>query len=139
MLFYVLPMSSILPAVLVAFTAVLVFAAGWRMVPPQHSLVGGGTSLLFFLLHPALLSGVQNSSPWDAFFVMLFVCAWLWMEHWSLFMRSWLLAGVYAFGLWGVSPIALWAIIALVPWVVFNRRPLDALASLLTIFFGGFF
>src|SRR5947207_1184781 len=104
MLFYVLPMSTILPTVLVAFTAGLVFAAGWKMVPPQHSIVGGGTALLLFLLHPALVAGIQNSSPWDAFFVMFFVCAWLSMEHWSLFMRSWVLAGVFAFGLWIGSP-----------------------------------
>jgi len=30
-----------------------------------------------------------------------FVSGWLLMEHWSLFMRSWVLAGICALGLWG--------------------------------------
>src|SRR5882672_6997493 len=132
-------MTAVLPVSLVALTALLVFAAGWRMCPPQNAIAGGTGSVLLFLLHPSVLSGIQNSSPWDAFYVMLFLCAWLWVEHWSLFMRSWVLAGIYAFGLWVGTPFVLWGLVALVPWVVFNRRPLDAAVSLMTIFIGGLF
>jgi hypothetical protein len=31
-----------------------------------------------------------------------------------------------------------WGMVAMVPWVVFNRRPLAAVGSLLTVFLGGF-
>jgi len=130
-------MTAILPAILVALTAALVFAAGWRMCAPQNAIAGGTGSLLLFLLHPSLLSGIQNSSPWDAIFAMLFVCAWLWMENWSLFMRSWVLAGIFAFGLWVGTSFVLWGLVALVPWVIFNRRPLEAVVSFLTVFLGG--
>ncbi len=107
------------------------------MCPPQNSIAGGTAALLLFLLHPAILYSIQNSSPWDALFVMFFISAWLWMEHWSLFMRSWVLAGVYAFGLWVGSPFVLWGLIAMIPWVIFNRRPLAAVGSLVTVFLGG--
>ncbi len=130
---------TLLPTILVALTALLVFVAGWRMCAPQTAVAGGTGSLLLFVLHPSVLSGMPTSSPWDAFFVMLFLCAWLGMENWSLFMRSWVLAGVYAFGLWVGSPFVLWAMVAMVPWVIFNRRPLAAVGSLLNIFLGGFF
>ena len=53
---------------------------------------------------------LRTSSPWDGLFVMLFISAWLWMEHWSLFMRSWVLAVVYSFGFWIGSPFVLWGI-----------------------------
>ena len=132
-------MTPILPTVLVALTAVLVFVAGWKMCAPHNSVVGGTGAFLLFLLHPSILSGILNSSPWDAFFAMLFVSAWLCMENWSLFMRSWVLAGIFAFGLWVGSPFVLWGLVAMVPWVVFNRRPLAAVASLLTVFLGGLF
>ena len=131
-------MTTVLFAVLPALTAALVFIAGWRMSPPQNALPGGTGALLFFVLHPAFLSGFRDSSPWDAFFVMFFVCAWLAMEHWSLFMRSWVLAGVFAFGMWVGSSFVFWGMVAMVPWVVFNRRPLAATGSLLTVFIGGF-
>jgi hypothetical protein len=132
-------MSMVVPLTLVALVAVLVFAAGSRMCAPQNAIAGGVGALLLFLLHPVILAGISNSSPWDALFVMLFVCAWLWMEHWSLFMRSWVLAGVYALGLWLGSPFVLWTLVALIPWVIFNRRPLDAAICLFTIFLGGIF
>ncbi len=130
-------MTTTYAVIMVVFIAVLVFASGWRMCPPQNAIAGGTISLLLFLLHPALLSGIQNSSPWDALFVMLFVSAWLWMENWSLFMRSWVLAVLFAFGLWVGSPFVLWGLVAMVPWVIFNRRPLPAVGSLLTVFLGG--
>jgi len=130
-------MSSIFPYLLIVFVAFLVFASGWRICPRQNAIVGGTFALLLFLLHPAILFNVQNSSPWDALFVMLFVSAWLWMEHWSLFMRSWVLAGLFAFGLWVGSAYVLWGLVAMVPWVIFNRRPLPAVGSLFTVFFGG--
>ena len=130
-------MSTGVTVLLAGLISALVFGAAWRMVPSQNSAAGGMGALLLFLLHPAFLSGIQNSSPWDALFVMLFVTAWLWMEHWSVFMRSWILAGVYAFGLWVGSPFVFWGLIAMVPWVLFNRRPLWALASFLTVFLGG--
>jgi len=132
-------MSPFLPAMLVTLTAFLVFAAGWRMLPPNNSAAGGTAALLLFLLHPSVVSGMQNSSAWDAFFVMVFLTAWLWMQDWSLFMRSWVLAGIYAFGLWVGSPFALWGLVAMVPWVIFNRRPLPAVGSLVNVFFGGLF
>src|ERR1019366_5052133 len=130
---------TLLPMILVGLTALLVFVAGWRMCAPQNAVAGGTGSLLLFVLHPSVLTGVPNSSPWDAFFVMLFLCSWLGMEHWSLFMRSWVLAGVYAFGLWVGSPFVLWGLVALVPWVIFNRRPLAAVGSFINIFLGGLF
>src|SRR5207249_8356244 len=127
----------ILSVTLVILIALLVFASGSRMCSPQNSIAGGTGALLLFLLHPAMLSGIQNSSPWDAVFVMVFVNAWLWMEHWSLFMRSWILAGVFAFGLWVGSSFVLWGLVAMVPWAFFSRRPLAAVASLVTAFVGG--
>ncbi len=130
---------TILPTILVALTAVLVFVAGWRMCAPQTAVAGGTGSLLLFVLHPAVLAGMSNSSPWDAFFVMLFLCAWLAMENWSVFMRSWVLAGIYAFGLWIGSPMVLWGLVAMAPWVIFSRRPLPAIGSLINIFLGGLF
>jgi hypothetical protein len=130
-------MTTIFTVTLVVFITILVFASGWRMCPPQNAVAGGVAALLLFFLHPAIISGIQNSSPWDALFAMIFVCAWLWMEHWSLFMRSWVLAGIYAFGLWVGSPFVLWGLIAMVPWVIFNRRPLAAVGSLATVFLGG--
>src|ERR1017187_10054550 len=132
------PMSTIIQELLVAATALLVFAAGWRMLSGPNSRAGGLAALLLFLLHPAILPTMSSSSSWDSLFVMLFVTAWLWMEHWSLFMRSWVLAAIYAFGLWIGSPFVLWGLAAMVPWVLFNRRPLPAVGSLVTVFFGGF-
>jgi hypothetical protein len=131
-------MPTILPVLLVASTALLVFAAGWRMLSPQNSAAGGIVALLLFLLHPAFLSTVRTSSAWDGLFVMLFVAAWLGMEPWSLFMRSWVLAGVFSFGLWIGSSFVLWGLAAMVPWVLFNRRPWAAVVSLLTVLLGGF-
>jgi hypothetical protein len=139
MVFFDRSMAPVLPYVVIVFVALLVFAAGWRMCPPQNAIAGGIGALLFFLLHPAFLSGIQNSSTWDALFVMLVVTAWLWMDHWSLFMRSWVLAGIYAFGLWVGSSFVLWGLVAMVPWVIFSRRPLAAVGSLLTVFLGGIF
>src|SRR5882724_8415502 len=130
-------MTTVLLAVLPVLTAALVFTAGWRMCPPQNAVAGGAGALLLFVLHPAFLSGIRDSSPWDAFFVMFFVCSWQGMEDWSLFMRSWVLAGVFAFGLWVGSSFVFWGMVAMVPWVVFNRRPLAAVGSLLTVFLGG--
>jgi len=130
-------MPTILPGLLAASTAILVFAAGWRMLSPQNSAAGGTVALLLFVLHPAFLSTLKTSSAWDALFVMLFVAAWLGMEHWSLFMRSWALAGVFSFGLWIGSPFVLWGLVAMVPWVLFNRRPWVATMSLLTVLVGG--
>src|SRR5256885_4348069 len=124
-------------AILPALTAMLVFIAGWQMCPPQNAMAGGVGAFLLFVLHPAFLSGIRDSSPWDAFFVMFFVCSWLGMEDWSLFMRSWVLAGVFAFGMWVGSSFVFWGMVAMVPWVVFNRRPLAAVGSLLTVFIGG--
>jgi len=132
-------MSMVVPLTLLALTAAFVFAAGWRLSPPQNSLAGGLGALLLFLMHPSTLSGIRDASPWDAFYVMVFMCAWLWMEHWSLFMRSWVLAGIYAFGLWVGSPFALWGMVAMVPWVIFNRRPLPAFGSMVNVFLGGLF
>jgi len=128
---------TVLPWLPVLATAALVFAAGWRLCAAQNAPAGGTGALLVFILHPAVTSGLQAASPWDAFFVMLFVCAWLWMEHWSLFMRSWILAGVFSIGLWIGSPFVLWGLMAMVPWVLFNRRPLAGIVSLLTVFLGG--
>jgi len=130
-------MPTIIPGLLVAATALLVLAAGWRLLSPQNSATGGIVALLLFLLHPAFLSTVMTSSPWDSLFVMLFVTAWLWMEHWSLFMRSWVLAGLLSIGLWIGSPFVLWGLVAMVPWVLFNRRPWMAVVSLLTVLIGG--
>src|ERR1017187_7062816 len=130
-------MPTIIPGLLVAVTALLVFAAGWRMLSPQNSAAGGIAALLLFLLHPAFLAIVESSSPWDSLFVMLFVVAWLWMEHWSLFMRSWALAGIFSLGLWMGSPFVLWGMVAMVPWVLFNRRPWASVVSLLTVLIGG--
>ena len=130
-------MSTIIPSLLVAVTALLVVAAGWRMRATQNAAVSGFVALLLFLLHPAFRSSIQTSSPWDSVFVMLFVSSWLWMEHWSLFMRSWVLAAVFAFGLWIGSPFVLWGLVAMVPWVIFNRRPWMAVVSLLTVLIGG--
>ena len=130
-------MSTIIPIALVFLTAVLVAAAGWKMSDALHSPAGAISALLLFLLHPGLRSSFATSSPWDACFVMLFVAAWLWMEHWSVFMRSWVLAGIYAFGLWVGSPLVLWGLVAMVPWVLFNRRPWMAIISLLMVLIGG--
>lgn len=129
-------MPSIHSMMLFAASAVLVFAAGWRLCSPQNA-AGGTAALLLFLFHPAILAGMQSSSPWDSLFVMLFVTAWLWMEHWSVFMRSWVLAGIFSVGLWLGSPFVLWGLMAMVPWVLFNRRPLAAVGSLLTVLLGG--
>jgi hypothetical protein len=126
-----------LPIILVLLTAVLVAAAGWKLSDPQNSTAGAVSALLLFLFHPGLRTAIITSSPWDAIFVMLFVAAWLWMEHWSLFMRSWVLAGIYAFGLWIGSPLVLWGLFAMVPWVLFNRRPLMAVGSMLNVLLGG--
>jgi hypothetical protein len=130
-------MTTVLVATLGVVVVALVFAAGWRMVPPQNAVAGAGAAVLFFVLHPAFVSGFQESSPWDSAFIMLFIVSWLWMEHWSLFMRSWVLAGIYAFGLWVGSPFVLWILVSLACWIFFNRRPLEALGSSLTIFIGG--
>lgn len=130
-------MATILPIILVLLTAVLAAAAGWKMSDPPNSPAGAASALLLFLLHPGLRQSIATSSAWDALFVMLFVAAWLWMEHWSLFMRSWSLAGIYAFGLWIGSPLVLWGLIAMVPWVLFNRRPLVAVGSMLNVLLGG--
>src|ERR1041384_484869 len=132
-------MSSIVPMLVIPLTAALVFAAGYRMVHPAQSRMGGTSALLLFLSHPNLSAALQTTSPWDAFFVMLFVCTWLWTEHFSLFMRSWILAGIFAMGLWLGSPFVLWGMVAMVPWVLFNRRPLPAVGSFLTVFLGGLF
>ena len=130
-------MTMAILTALSVLTVALVFAAGWQMAPPQNAVAGGTGALLLLVLHPAFLCGFRASSPWDAFFVMFFLCAWLWMENWSLFMRSWILAGIFAFGLWVGTSFVLWGIVALVPWVVFSRRPLEALVSLLTVLLGG--
>src|SRR5207253_9920711 len=69
-------MASLMMATLPYLTAVLVFAAGFRMAPPQNAVAGGTGALLLYVLHPTFLSGFRGSSPWDAFFVMLFVFTW---------------------------------------------------------------
>jgi len=130
-------MPTIETGVLALLTAGLVFAAGWRMQGPQTPAAGGATAFLLFLLHPALSFALSSSSARDAVFVMLFVSAWLWVEHWSVFMRSCALAAIYAFGLWIASPFVLWGLAAMVPWVLFNRRPLVAVGSLLIVLLGG--
>jgi len=130
-------MTTVLPIILVLLTASLVAAAGWKMSDPPNSPAGAIAALLLFLFHPGLRTSFMTSSPSDALFVMLFVAAWLWMEHWSLFMRSWVLAGIYAFGFWVGSPLVLWGLFAMVPWVLFNRRPLMAVGSMLLVLLGG--
>src|SRR4051794_29614858 len=104
MVFSCRSMPSVLPIILILLTAALVFAAGWRMLPRQNAPAGGIGALILFLFHPSLLWLMQTSSGWDGIFIMVFLTAWLWMEHWSLFMRSWVLAGIFSFGLWVGSP-----------------------------------
>src|SRR4051812_38318077 len=53
--------TMMLTATLVIFVAILVFASGWRMSPPQNSLAGGIGAVLLVFFHPAVLSGIQNS------------------------------------------------------------------------------
>ncbi len=130
-------MTLTLSVLLLVVLAALVFSAGWRMVPPAHGVLGGCVASLLFLIHPSVFPGFKNVSLWGPLFVILFLCAWLWMENWSLFMRSWVLAGVYAFGLWVGSSFVLWGLVAMVPWVLFNRRPLAAVGSLATVLIGG--
>ena len=130
-------MTMVLPIILVLLTAMLVAAAGWKISDPQNAPAGALAALLLFLFHPGFCQAIVTSSPWDALFVMLFVAAWLWTEHWSPFMRSWVLAGIYAFGLWVGSPLALWGLFAMVPWVLFNRRPLVAVGSMLQVLLAG--
>ncbi len=126
-------------ASLLTMTAALVFALGWRLGRAQSPLFGGVFALLLFVLHPLVLSGAVAISAWDGFFSALFFLAWSWMEEWSLFMRSWILAGLFAFGLWMGSSLVFWIPMAMLPWVVFSRRPMDALVKFLTIVLGGLF
>ena len=136
--YYILwQMTTIVYVLFVELKSALVFASGWRNFESQNASAVGIAALIFFLLHPTLLSSHAQASLWDALFVMLFLSAWLWMEHWSLFMRSLVLAGFFAFGSWVGSPFVLWGLIAMVPWVIFNRWPLAAVGSLATVFLGG--
>lgn len=132
-------MNGLLPSVLLLLAMLLVFAAGSRLCSPRHSRIGGIGAVLLFVFHPLLYAAPLDVSLWDCFFVMLFTSSWLALEHWSQFMRSWVLAGVYAFGLWVGSAYVLWIPVAMVPWVVLSRRPRQAIAGFFMIFLGGMF
>lgn len=129
---------GIINGLLIAGTTLLVGALGWALGKTYSARVGALGSILLFGLHPIVFQPAWQVSAWDAFFLTLFFASWLWMEAWSLFMRSWILAGIYAFGLWLGSPFIWWIPIAMLPWITFCRRPVDGLVKLATIVIGGF-
>ncbi len=113
------------------------FVLGWRACREYNALFGGITALLLYVTHPLVFSGAIAISAWDAFFGVFFFLAWSAMEDGSLFMRSWILAGVYAFGLWVGSSFIFWIPLAMLPWMAFSRRPSHALGQLATVVIGG--
>ncbi len=129
-----LPMTHV---ILLLLTVIFVCLLTSKMAPQNHLAAGLG-AVIFFCIHPLVLSGAQGVAVWDAFYVIIFCFAWKSMVNWSPFMRSWILAGFYAFGVWVGSAFVLWIPLAMLPWVFFSRRPGTALASLLTIVLGGF-
>lgn len=126
--------------VLVLLSAILVFATAWRLAPERRGLAGGVIAVIFYLLNPAVVfQGLLSpwaGTPYAALSCMLFLCGWIAMDHWSVFMRSGMLAILFAGALWGGSSNA-WIVLALVPWVVYNRRPLVSMGAFLTIVLGG--
>lgn len=121
-----------LNAVLALAVALTLFGAmlrtAERLPVPLAALAAG-----FFLFNPLTFTytlwAPQAACLRDALIVLLFCGFWLSSEHWSIFMRSLLLAGAYMVALWTGSAAAFWIPVALVPWVVFNRRPATAAAS----------
>jgi len=126
--------------VLVLLSAILVFGTAWRLAPPRRGLAGGVIAVIFYLLNPSVVfQGLLSpwaGTPYAALLCMLFLCGWMAMDHWSVFMRSTLLAFLFAAALWGSSSNA-WIVLALVPWVVYNRRPIMAMGAFLHIILGG--
>lgn len=129
-------MNLVFPALLV-LSAALVATFSARLSRHYNPLWGGIFGLVLWLSHPLLWGGALAARGWDAFWLILFFAAWAFMEEWSLFMRSWLLAGLFAFGLWIGTPFVPWVTIMLVPRIFFCRRPVDALVKTLTVVFGG--
>jgi len=86
----------------------MVFAAGWRMCPPQNAVAGGSGALLLFILHPHFLPEFEDSSPWTPFFVMFFTAP---ARDGELvpFIASWVLAGVFALDCGVGSSFVFWA------------------------------
>jgi len=126
--------------VLVLLSAILVFATAWRLAPSRRGLAGGVIAVIFYLLNPSVVfQGLLSSwtgTSYAALLCLLFLCGWMATDHWSAFMRSTLLAFLFAAALWGGAS-NVWIVLALVPWVVYNRRPLAAMGVFLNIVLGG--
>lgn len=126
--------------ILVLLSAILVFATAWRLAPRSRGLAGGVIAVIFYLLNPSViflgLLSPWAGTPYAALLCMLFLCGWMGMEHWSVFMRSGILSLLFAAALWG-SFSNIWIMLAMVPWVIYNRRPLVAMGAFLNIVLGG--
>jgi hypothetical protein len=128
----------ILDMVLVLGTALFVFYLGWRLTPNERpTLLGGVLAVVFFLLNPAVSSQslfrISGEFPSLALGLLGFLSCCLAVEHWSIFMRSIVLSILWAVLLWVHWAGAFWVLLCMLPWVIFNRRPLSALALWLTV------
>lgn len=118
-------------------TTALVGILGARLCRNSNSTLGAGAAVLLYASHPLVLHQNVYVSAWDGLIAVLFFAAWVWMEEWSLFMRSWILSGIYAFALWLGSAFIWWIPLAMLPWMALSRRPLNAFVKLVTIVLGG--
>lgn len=122
--------------------ALVLFRLTLSLAAPRLQTVLAVLSAACFLLNPLVLSFVLRISDAgalrEAVLAILFCGVWFWAEHWSAFMRSLLLAGLYALALWMGSAVVGWIPVAFAPWICWNRRPLPAFGGLLMIVAGGF-
>jgi len=144
---FILPAMKAFPTavsestLLLLVVATLVFFAASHLAEASQALASGTIAVLFFLLSPAVtrqsLAFYFSSLPVNTLGALVFVVSWLFMRNWSTFMRSLILALVYGLGLWFNADALIWVPVAMIPWVLFNRRPLPAAGTLLTILIGG--
>lgn len=117
------------------------FVSSRRFTEARHAIAAALIGYVFFLFHPNVLMASWftrgSISIEDTLVAAAFLAAWSLTEHWSLFMRSWVLAIVFAAGCWCESSMTQWIMVAFVPWILFSRQPWSALGGALTTVLGG--
>lgn len=135
-------LSSIFPVLaFILATAALLFTTGWALTNGKLSLAGAVLTVLFYLINPVILNisvaPAVSAAPQEAFYVLLFCVSWVWMRHWSAFMRSVVLMILFCVGLGLGAHSCFWVALAMVPWVICNRKPGVAVATLVFVTCGG--
>ena len=106
-------------------------------LPSGEFLPLAALSAFLFLASPLVYVnvawGAAPSGLINALAATLFCGAWRSIEHWSVLMRSVILAVLYGATLWFGGAPALWIPAALLVWILIARRPAAAVASVATI------